>query len=161
MGGPKESENAPVREPKTGRHTGQAGLRTYAVAVERQDGSHARASTHGHTLMLGVRRGDPTAGFNAAETLLAALGVCLITNVNALVDKMRLQVDHVRVELEGDRRDEPPGIVQIRYRLFLGSPEPPDKLEKLHELAVAWGTVTNTLFDGTAVRGELETGGAG
>jgi uncharacterized OsmC-like protein len=130
-------------------------LRTYHVAVERQDEAHVRASSHGHTLTLGVRRGDPTAGFNAAETLLASLGACLITNVNALADKMRLQVNGVHVEIEGDRRDEPPCLVQIRYRLLLDSPEPPDKLEKLHELAVKWGTVTNTLLDGVAVWGKL------
>lgn len=130
-------------------------LRTYHVVVERQDEAHAQASSHGHTLTLGVRRGDPTAGLNAAETLLASLGACLITNVNALADKMRLQVDGVRVEIEGDRRDEPPGLVQIRYRLLLDSPEAPDKLKKLHELAVKWGTVTNTLVDGVAVQGEL------
>lgn len=131
-------------------------MRTYHVTVEREDEFHARASAHGHTLSVGVKRGDSTAGFNAAETLLAALGTCLITNVNALADKMRLQVDDVRVEIAGDRRDEPPGIVQIRYRLLLDSPELPEKLERLHELALEWGTVTNTLRDGVAVEGECE-----
>jgi len=130
-------------------------FRTYRVSLERQDEAHARASSHGHTLTLGVRRGDPTAGFNAAETLLASLGVCLITNGNALADKMRLQVDGVRVEVEGDRRDEPPGLVQVRYCLVLDSPEPAEKLEKLCGLAFKWGTVTNTLLDGVAVQGEL------
>ena len=79
-------------------------LRTYRVVVERQDEAHALASSHGHMLTLGVRRGDATTGFNAAEALLASLGVCLITNVNALAEKMRLQVDGVRVEVEGGRR---------------------------------------------------------
>ncbi len=137
---------------------GEGGVRTYHVIVDRQDEGQAQASSHGHTLTLGVRRGDPTTGFNAAETLLAALGVCLITNVNALAAKMRLQVDGVRVEVEGDRRDEPPGLVQVRYRLFLDSPESPDKLDKLHEVAFKWGTVTNTLLDGVTVHGELEIG---
>ncbi|MGQ9684611.1 MAG: OsmC family protein, partial [Anaerolineae bacterium] len=86
------------------------------------------------------------------------LGVCLITNVNTLATKMRLQVDGVRVEVEGDRRDELPGLVQVRYHLFLNSPEPPDRLDKLHEVAFKWGTVTNTLLDGVAVHSELEIG---
>jgi uncharacterized OsmC-like protein len=102
---------------KKGRST--AGSRTYHGAVERQGEAHAEASSHGHTLTLGGRRGDPTAGLNAAETLLASLGACLITNVNALADKMRLQVNGLRVEIEGDRRYEPPGLVQIRYHLLL------------------------------------------
>jgi uncharacterized OsmC-like protein len=136
-----------------------AGVRTYQVAVEREDANHAWASSHGHALMLGVRRGDPTAGFNATETLLASLGGCLITNINALAEKMRLRVDGVRVEVEGDRRDEPPGLVRIRYRLLLDSPESPDKLEKLHTLAVAWGTVTNTLASSVSLQGGLATSG--
>lgn len=130
-------------------------FRSYQVIVERQDEAHARASSHGHTLTLGVRRGDPTAGFNAAETLLASLGVCLITNINALADKMHLRIDGVRVEIEGLRRDEPPALIQIRYRLVLDSPEAPEKLEKLHDVAFKWGTVTNTLLNGLAPQGEL------
>jgi hypothetical protein len=39
-----------------------SGLRSYQVTAERQDETHARASSHGYTLTLGVRPGDPTAG---------------------------------------------------------------------------------------------------
>jgi uncharacterized OsmC-like protein len=128
---------------------------TYHVTVERQDGVRARASSRGHTLTLGIRRGDPTAGLNATETLMASLGACLITNITSLADRMHLQVDGVRVEIDADRRDEPPGIVQIRYCLLLESSEPPDRLEKLHRLAVKWGTVVNTLLSGLALQGEM------
>jgi uncharacterized OsmC-like protein len=131
-------------------------FREYRVTVERQDEAHALAHSHGFTLPLGVRRGDPSAGFNAAETLLASLGACLITNLTSLAAKMRLRVEGVRVEVEGLRQDDPPGIVQVRYRLILESPEPPEKLEKLHQLAVEWGTVTNTLLEGVQVEGTME-----
>lgn len=131
-------------------------FRTYSVVVVRQDEAHALAHSHGFTLPLGVRRGDPSAGFNAAETLLASLGACLITNLTSLAAKMRLQVDGVRVEVEGLRQDDPPGIVQVRYRVILDSAEPPEKLEKLHRLAVEWGTVTNTLLEGVPVEGTVE-----
>ncbi len=132
-----------------------AGLRTYSVKVTRQDEAYAKASSHDHTLNLGVRRGDSTAGFNATETLLAALGGCLITNVVAFSEKMRLTVDNIHVEIDGDRRDDPPALINVRYRLFLDSPESPEKLTKLHELAIQWGTVTNTLINGVSVNGEL------
>ena len=129
-------------------------IQSYQVSVERQGEAHALASAHGHTLTLGARRGDPSAGFNAAETLLASLGTCLITNINSLAARMHLQVDAVRVEIDGVRRDKPPAMVQIRYRLVLDSPEPPDQLEKLHDLAIKWGTVTNTLLGGVAIEGD-------
>ncbi len=122
-----------------------SGLRRYQVEVRRLDEAHALASSHGFTLSLGVRRGDPSAGFNAAETLLAALGACITTNINALAAKMRLRVDEVRVDLVGYRRDDPPGIVRIDYTLTLVSPEPEDKLRRLDNLAFKYGTVTNTL----------------
>ncbi len=128
---------------------------TYNVTIRREDEQHALAEAHGHSLQLGVHRGDPDAGFNAAETLLAALGACILTNVNTFAAKMRLQIDDVRIEFSSLRRNEPPGLVQIDYELILTSPEPQAKLQELHALSVKWGTVTNTLLDGVAPNGAL------
>ena len=61
----------------TRQHT-QAGY-TYHVTVSREDDSHAHAHAREHTLALNIKKGDGTAGFNAAETLLAALGTCILT----------------------------------------------------------------------------------
>lgn len=129
---------------------------TYNVTVRREDEQHARAEAHGHALQLGVRRGDPTAGFNAAETLMAALGACILTNINTFAAKMHLQIDDVRIEFNGLRRNEPPSLVQIDYELIVNSPEPINKLQELHNLAVQWGTVTNTLAEGVTARGVLK-----
>ncbi len=129
---------------------------TYRVVVRREDEQHARAEAHGHSLSLGIRRGDPTAGFNAAETLMAALGACILTNINTLAAKMHLQIDDARIEFKGLRRSEPPGLVQIDYELILSSTESSAKLEELHDLAVKWGTVTNTLIDGVTPHGVLK-----
>ncbi len=120
-----------------------------------QDEARALAETRGHQLTLSVKRGGGEAGFNAAETLLAALGACILTNVNALGAKMRLRIDTARIEFEADRQDEPPALAAIRYRLILDSPEPQEKLEELHTLCVKWGTVTNTIVTGLTPQGEL------
>ncbi|MGC9398166.1 MAG: OsmC family protein [Anaerolineae bacterium] len=127
----------------------------YHVDVTIQDESHALAETRGHQLTLNVKRGSGEAGFNAAETLLAALGACILTNVNAIGAKMRLRIDAARLEFEADRRDDPPALTEIRYRLILDSPEPHGKLEELHRLALKWGTVTNTVINGLTPQGEL------
>ena len=128
----------------------------YRVSATRLDDSRARIESRGHELLLNVKRGSGEAGFNAAETLLAALGACLITNLTSLAAKMRLQVEGIQVQIEGLRQDDPPGIVDIRYRLELESPEPPERLQRLHEVAFDWGTVTNTLLKGTHITGSLE-----
>ena len=127
----------------------------YHVNVYVQDDSHALAEARGHKLTLNDRKGAGEAGFNASETLLAALGACLLTNVNAIGGKMRLQIDNARMEFEAVRRDEPPVLTEIRYKLILKSPEPPEKLAELHDLCVKWGTVTNTVINGLTPQGEL------
>lgn len=127
----------------------------YHVIVTTQDDSHALAEARGHQLTLNVKKGSGEAGFNAAETLLAALGACILTNVNAIGEKMRLQIDEARIEFNVDRRDEPPALTEIRYQLILKSPEPREKLEELHQLCLKWGTVTNTIIPGLTPQGAL------
>jgi len=127
----------------------------YQVTVIRQGDGHALAETRGHRLTLNVKKGAGEAGFNAAETLLAAMGACILTNVNAIGEKMRLQIDDARIEFEATRLDEPPALTEICYKLILTSAEPPDKLAELHDLCVKWGTVTNTVIHGLTPQGTL------
>jgi len=127
----------------------------YHVTATIQDDSHALIEARGHRLTLNVKKGSGKAGFNAAETLLAALGACMLTNVNAISEKMRLKVESARIEFDADRRDEPPALTEIRYRLILKSPEPREKLEELHDLCLKWGTVTNTVINGLTPQGAL------
>lgn len=118
------------------------------VNVTLQDESHAEAETRGHRLPLNVKKGSGESGFNAVETLLAALGACLLTNVNAIGGKRRPEIRAARIEFDATRRDEPPALTEIRYRLILGSPEPSGKLQELADLCFKWGMVTNTLVNG-------------
>lgn len=127
----------------------------YRVTVVRQGDDRALAEARGHQLLLNIKKGVGDTGFNAAETLLAALGACILTNVGAIGEKMRLRIDAARVEFEATRLDEPPALAEIRYRLILTSLEPPDKLAELHDLCVKWGTVTNTVIHGLTPQGEL------
>lgn len=127
----------------------------YQVVVTRQDDDHASAQTREHEIMLNVKKGSRDAGFNAAETLLAALGACILTNVNAIGKKMRLQINDARMEIQATRSDDPAILTEMRYKLILNSPEAPEKLAELHDLCVKWGTVTNTIINGLTPQGEL------
>ena len=128
---------------------------TYSVTVACQDNAHALAMARGHELILNIKKGAGEAGFNAAETLLTALGACILTNVNAIGTKMHLKIREARIEFEAERQAEPPILTSIRYNLVLDSPEPRKKLEELHALCVKWGTVTNTLINGLTPQGKL------
>lgn len=127
----------------------------YTVIVTRQDERQAIAATRGHELRLNIKKGDGAAGFNAAETLLAALGACILTNVNAIAAKMRLPLEDAEVRFQAARRDEPPVLTHIAYELILDSSAPVEKLEELYRLAVKWGTVMSTLTGGLVPVGRL------
>lgn len=127
----------------------------YHVTASIQDDAHALVETRGHQLTLNVKKGAGEAGFNAAETLLAALGACMLTNVNAIGQKMRLQIDQARIEFDATRQNEPLALTEIRYRLILQSPEPAEKLQELADMCFKWGTVTNTLVNGLVPQGTL------
>lgn len=128
---------------------------SYRVSAVQEDHAHAIVRAREHSLTLNIQKGVGEAGFNAAETLLAALGACILTNVNSLAAKMRLKIDTAQVDFYAERRDEPAELVRIDYRLILRSEEPHEKLEELHRLAVKWGTVTRTLSQGLEPKGEL------
>jgi len=130
-------------------------IQTYDVTVTRQDAAHSVAYADGHSLLLNTRRGDRTAGFNAAQTLLAAQGACLISNLTHFAELMRLDVAAIRIDIRGLRADDPPGLFQVAFQVNLISNEPEEKLRKLFDLAVKWGTVTNTLAEGVEPQGEL------
>lgn len=125
------------------------------VKVNQQDDSYATAEARGHQINLNIKKGSGEAGFTAAETVLASLGACLLTNINAIGAKMHLEIDEARVEFDAERIDEPPSITKISYTLYLKSPSPREKLDELFKLSRNWGTVTNTIINGIMPQGEL------
>ncbi len=82
--------------------------KAYHVTASRLDGAHSRIKAREHELTLNIQKGSGEAGFSAAETLLAAVGVRLLTKVNAIGSKMRLDIRRARVELDAMHRDEAP-----------------------------------------------------
>jgi len=127
---------------------------TYLVRVRAGDYSQALATARNHTLTLNIQKGG-SQGFNPAETLLAAIGTCILTNVGSLSRKMRIDILDAWVDLNAKRNDDPPGLTDINYRLVIRSQAERDKLEQLHDLAIRWGTVTNTLAQGVIPHGQL------
>jgi len=120
----------------------------YQVNLICQVDAHSIVTSRGHTPTLYVNKGDGKADFNAAETLMAAFGPCILTNVNAISQKMQLEIDDVQIDIYATRQDVPPLIIEMSYELIIASTEPHEKLEELHELCIKWGTVTNIFLNG-------------
>ncbi len=127
----------------------------YSVKVERVDNNNSIATRGDFELVLGTKQGDSTVGFNAAETLLSAFGACLITNINSLSKKMRLKIEDVMIKIKGIRTDDPPMLKEINYEISISTNEERKHIEKLIALSLKYGTVTNTLLNGTHISGKL------
>jgi len=134
----------------------------FHVEVKRISGQMARAEAHGQTLDLAIKGGDPSLGFTAPETLLAAFGACILSGITRDAAERGLRVDDAEVVFDGVKHVDPLGIDPLGYRVVIHSPEPVEVLRDLYRRATTDGAATNALLNGLNPTGELviETAGA-
>ncbi len=132
-----------------------AALPRFHVEVRRTSADMARAEAHGQTLDLAIRGGDPTLGFTAPETLLAAFGACILSGITRDAAERGLRVDHAEVIFDGAKHVDPLGIDPLAYRVVIHSPEPEEALRGLYLRATTDGAATNALLHGLDPTGEL------
>lgn len=131
-------------------------MQNYAVRVERLDALHAEAKVRDFSLVLGARRADAEAGFNPVETLLSAVGDCLLTALDFVADLSHVPIAGASIELEGTRQDKPPLLTGIRYILRIRSDAEDERLERMVELARANSTVFQTVGQAVPIEGEWQ-----
>ena len=131
---------------------------TYQVTLDR---SHARGSVasckEAHIAVDSDPQGRDDA-FNPAELLLAALGACMLKNIERVAPMLGFEFHGVRIDLHGERRDSPPGMQRIVYRIVVDTTESEQRLALLLRNVQQFGTVYNTLAAGTAIEGAIERG---
>lgn len=130
-------------------------LPRFHVEVKRTNRDMARAEAHGQTLDLAIKGGDPTLGFTAPETLLAAFGACILSGITRDAAERGLRVDHAEVVFDGVKHVDPLGIDPLGYRVVIHSPEPAEALRDLYHRATTDGAATNALLHGMDPTGEL------
>lgn len=131
-------------------------LETYAVRVERTDALSVQARVRGFSLELGARRADPDAGFNPVETLLAALGDCLLTALAFVADLSRVSVERASLELRAERQDKPPLLTAISYEWQVRTDLPDVRLERILALAERNSTVFQTVSRAVPITGGFQ-----
>jgi uncharacterized OsmC-like protein len=127
----------------------------FHVTVTRTSPKMARAEAHGQVLDLAIKGRDPTLGFTAPETLLAAFGACILSNVTRNAAEMGLAVQAAEVVFDAAKHLDPLGIDPLSYRLTLRSDEPAARLQELYRKATTDGTATNALLRGVKPAGQL------
>jgi len=120
-------------------------MQTYQVQVRRENAQQVIARTRTFQLTLGAKRGDETAGFNPVETLLSAMGACLLTSLAMVAELSRVPLEGMEIEVTGTRQDKPPRLVSANYHLFVETTVSDERVVRLVEMAEKNSTVYQTL----------------
>jgi uncharacterized OsmC-like protein len=130
-------------------------MTSFRVSANRLDHHLATVSNQTAEVSLGVDLAGNQDALNPMELLMGALSACMIKGINRLTPLLGLQIDGVTMEITATRRDTPPGVESMHYRIVVDSPDSDEKLALLHENLQKFGTVSNTIAQGTALTGEL------
>ena len=131
-------------------------MRSYDVKLIRVDSSISTARCKDAAIAVDS---DPTGrldAFNPAELLLAALGACMLKNIERAAPILKFRFDGVHVTVHGERQDTPPKMQRITYRIVVNTGESDRRLALLHRNVRQFGTVFNTIAAGTPIEGSIE-----
>ncbi|MGZ8786109.1 MAG: OsmC family protein [Acidimicrobiia bacterium] len=92
-----------------------------------------------------------------ADLLCAALAACLLKNVERYSELLPFHYEAATVTVEAERRDAPPALTRMHYRLELVTDEPAHRVELMHRNVRKFGTITNTLAAALELTGEVVT----
>jgi uncharacterized OsmC-like protein len=127
----------------------------YKVALNRSsDGRTTVASVRDFTIELGSKSGDPSCGFNPAETLLASAGACITSSLGLVAANSGVRIDSLAVQVSGLRQDKPPRLLSIHYELTIDSPDIDDRITRIIRIAERNSTVLSTLKEAVQLTGE-------
>lgn len=105
------------------------------------------------TLDEGEALGGTNTGMSPGELQLCTLGGCLTILTSMIAKKMRLNIEEIRVDTEGDVDTDGfsgvkgvrPGFQQIRYTFHFKTDEPEKKIERLVTMVEGLCPIHDTL----------------
>ena len=128
---------------------------TFAVQAHRENSHGSVVQCKEAQLVVDTDLKGRVDAFNPAELLMAALSACMIKGINRVVPILQFNLQGIEVELNGVRQDVPPKMESISYVIKVDTDESDHRLALLHDNVKKYGTVFNTLAQGTQLSGQL------
>ena len=142
------------------------GITTYTINSELTDGMKVEVSDgRGHSIVIDEPEnlGGSDEGMTPVEITLASLAGCLSITTVFLAKKMRVDVNSIEVEIEGDIDDKAmssadvySGFKEVRFKYKIDSDADKDKVEKLYNKIEDFCPVSDTLREKVKLKGEYE-----
>jgi uncharacterized OsmC-like protein len=131
---------------------------TYDVTLDRVDAHGSTARCKSACIVVDSALAGRADAFNPAELLLAAVGACMLKNIERVAPILGFRFRGVQIAVHGERQDAPPKMQHIRYRIVVDTDEADHRLALLHRNVQQFGTVFNTVAAGTPLDGTIERG---
>ena len=130
----------------------------YEVIVQRIDTHGSLARCKDAEITLDTDANGRLDAFNPAELLLAAVAACILKNIERVAPMNNFDYHGVKVKVHGIRQDSPPRMSHINYEITVVTDEDDRRLELMHENIKKFGTIYNTVAEGTELKGVLRRG---
>lgn len=131
---------------------------TYDVTLDRLDAHSSEARCKNAHIAVDSDPAGSTDAFNPAELLLAAVGACMLKNIERVAPILKFRFRSVYIAVHGERQDTPPKMQRIHYHILVDTDEDDHRLGLLHRNVQQFGTVYNTVAGGTQLEGRIERG---
>jgi uncharacterized OsmC-like protein len=129
---------------------------TFALAATRVNESGSVVFSKDVQLQIDTSVAGRLDALNPVELLLAAQAACFIKGVERLAPSLNFEYSSVSVELSATRPETEARLEEINYRIEIGTSENDSRLELLHKNLMKFGTIYNTIKEGTRLTGVLE-----
>ena len=127
----------------------------YVATGEMQRGGRASVTARTTGVAFDGSPGQDPALPGPADLLTAAFAACLLKNVERYSRILPFVYERAEVTVAARRRESPPRIDRVRYRLMVVTDEPARRVELLHRNIRRFGTIYNTLAAVADVDGDI------
>ena len=142
------------------------GIQKYSINSELKNDMEVEISNgRGHKITIDEPEelGGTDKGMNPVEITLASLAGCLSITAAFLAKKMRVEINNIEIEVEGDIDDKAmsstevySGFQEIRFNFKIDSDSPKEKVEKLYNSVEDFCPVSDTLINKVELNGKYE-----
>lgn len=141
------------------------GTHSYKINSQLKEGMKVEAEARGHKIVMDEPKdhGGTDQGMNPVEITLSSLAGCLSITAAFLAKKMKVEINDLSVEVEGDIDDEAmtspdvdSGFKEVRFNIIIDSDSDEKKIEKLYNSIEKFCPVSDSLKRSIEVKGNYE-----
>ncbi|MEY4039342.1 MAG: hypothetical protein RLZZ52_210 [Actinomycetota bacterium] len=133
-----------------------AEIKTFTLTARRIDEHGSQAWTKETEIFLDTSVDGRADAANPVELLLASLSACMLKGIERHSPAMPFAYSAATISLTARRPALEARVTEIYYVLTVATAESDSKLELLHKNLLKFGTIYNTLKEGTTITGRIE-----